>query len=103
MTSTGLCSAVRLSVGLGGAVATKKGKSMSKQSEAKKEQNYREAPDSCANCGHYESQMVKKSYQGFGGLSEWEEEKGKRCTIGGFAVKKMAMCDRHVLVAPNVM
>ena len=75
---------------------------MSKQSEAKKEQNYRESPDSCANCGHYESQMVEKTYDAWNGTLVLNEEKGKRCSIGGFAVKKMAMCDRHVMVTPNV-
>lgn len=65
---------------------------MSKQSEAKKDQNYRETPDTCSNCSHYESQTVEKSY----GAASWTEEKGKRCSIGGFAVKKTATCDRHV-------
>ena len=74
---------------------------MSKQSEAKKEQNYREAPDSCANCVNYESQLVEKTYGAWNGKQTWTEEKGKRCSIGGFAVKKMATCDRHVLVTPN--
>ena len=74
---------------------------MSKQSEAKKEQNYREAPDACANCGHYESHMVEKTYDAWNGKQVWNEEKGKRCSIGGFAVKKMATCDRHVLVTSN--
>ena len=70
---------------------------MSKQSEAKKEQNYRESPDSCANCAHYESQVVEKSYDSWNGPRTWLEEKVKRCAIGGFAVKKMAVCDRHWL------
>ena len=74
---------------------------MSKQSEAKKEQNYREVPDSCANCGHYESQLVEKTYDAWNGKQVWAEEKGKRCSIGGFAVKKMATCDRHILLTPN--
>lgn len=80
---------------------------MSKQSDAKKEQNYREVPDTCANCGHYESQMIEKTYDAWHGKHAWHgkqtwtEEKEKRCTIGGFAVKKMATCDRHVLVTPN--
>jgi hypothetical protein len=75
---------------------------MSKQSDAKKKQNYREVPDSCANCGHYESQMVEKTCDAWDGKKVWTEEKGKRCSIGGFAVKKMAMCDRHILLTPNV-
>lgn len=31
---------------------------MSKQSEAKKAQNYREDADTCANCANYESQLI---------------------------------------------
>lgn len=70
---------------------------MSKQSEAKKEQNYRESPDSCANCAYYESQVVENVCDSWNGRTVWLEEKAKRCSLGGFAVKKMAMCDRHVL------
>lgn len=70
---------------------------MSKQSDAKNFQNYRETPDTCSNCGHYESQMVERTHSGWGGLRAWTEEKNKRCSIGGFAVKKMATCDLHVL------
>jgi hypothetical protein len=70
---------------------------MSKQGEAKKDQNYREVPNTCSNCANYQSVKVKKTYEGFGGVSQWEEEKGKRCSIGGFAVKKMATCDLHAL------
>jgi len=75
---------------------------MSKQSDAKNEQNYRGVPDTCANCGHYESQMVENTYNAWNGKqTSWTEEKGKRCSIGGFAVKKMATCDKHVLTVPN--
>lgn len=68
---------------------------MSKQSEAKKSQHYREKPNSCSNCAHYESKLVEKSYDGYSGLTTWAEEKSKRCAIGGFAVKKMGVCDLH--------
>ena len=64
---------------------------MNKQSDAKKEQNYREVQNSCANCANY-----------WNSKHILTEEKGKRCTIGGFVVKKRAMCDRHVFVKPNV-
>lgn len=70
---------------------------MSQQAEAKKAQNYRETPDTCSNCGHYQSKMVEKTYTGFQ-THTWNEEKGKRCSLGGFAVKKMATCDVHVRV-----
>lgn len=66
---------------------------MSKQSEAKAAQNYRLVPDTCGNCQHYRSQIVEKVYdQAYGA---WMDEKDKRCTIGGFAVRKTAACDRH--------
>lgn len=72
---------------------------MSKQSEAKKEQGYRETPDTCSNCAHYSSKMVEKSYQGFIKVETWTEEKEKKCQLGSFAVKKTATCDKHVLSA----
>ncbi|WP_101048887.1 hypothetical protein [Macromonas nakdongensis] len=68
---------------------------MSKQSEAKAEQNYRKTADTCANCAHFES-TIKTIKSGWYGT--WHEETGKRCTLGGFAVGKTATCDRHVLV-----
>jgi len=71
---------------------------MSKQSEAKKAQNYRENADTCANCANYQSELIEKKYDGYNGILVWTEEKGKRCAVGGFAVKKTATCDQHVLV-----
>ena len=65
---------------------------MSKQSEAKKAQNYREDADTCANCANYESQLIEQTYIS----AVWTVEKGKRCAIGGFAVKKTATCDQHL-------
>lgn len=64
---------------------------MSKQSEAKKNQNYRTTPDTCSNCTQYQSDIVEKRTQ----FGSWKEEKGKRCSVGGFAVKKTATCDNH--------
>lgn len=60
---------------------------MSKQSEAKKEQGYVErAPQNvCGNCAHYRSAM--SDYYGY--------ESEKKCTLGGFAVKKLATCNKH--------
>jgi hypothetical protein len=65
---------------------------MSKQSEAKEKQNYRTTPRTCSNCAHYESRMVEKKY---GGGNTWTEERGMRCSLGGFSVNKMAVCDLH--------
>ena len=71
---------------------------MSKQSEAKKAQNYRDDADTCANCANYRSELIDKTYDSYDGIQVWTEEKGKRCALGGFAVKKTATCDHHVLV-----
>lgn len=64
---------------------------MSKQSEAKKDQNYRKTPDTCGNCARYTSDWIP---------SEWdplyEIEKNKRYDPGGFAVGKSATCDKHL-------
>jgi len=57
---------------------------MSKQSEAKKNQNYRAEPDMCCNCAHYKSEMKEKAYEGYLGISTWTEEKSKRCSYGEF-------------------
>ena len=70
---------------------------MSKQSEAKIDQNYRRTLDTCGNCAHYKFQAVDKTYLGFNGLQTWTEEKDKRCAVGKFAVQKTATCDKHVL------
>lgn len=68
---------------------------MSKQSEARERQNYRETLDTCGNCTHYKSQRVDKSYDAYNGKHVWTEEKHKHCSIGGFSVKKMATCDKY--------
>lgn len=68
---------------------------MSKQSEAKIAQNYRTTSDTCSNCVHYRSELVQRSY----GFTAWADEKNKRCGLGGFAVHKTAVCDRHEGVA----
>ena len=63
---------------------------MSKQSAAKDFQGYTTAQHVCATCTHYASQKV--DYEGvFGGT--YINESNKRCSIGGFAVKKMATCN----------
>lgn len=72
---------------------------MSKQSEAKVAQNYRTTPDTFSNCTHYTCEVVKKSYDGWQGRMEWSEERGRRCALGGFAVGKTAVCDKHEVKA----
>lgn len=67
---------------------------MSKQSDAKAAQGYRLEASTCSNCHHYRSDLIEKSYGAFNGLHTWTEEKNKRCSIGLFAVKKTATCDR---------
>lgn len=70
---------------------------LSKQREAKKEQNYSRELNTCSNCKHYQSEYVEKRYEAFSGTQTWVEEKNKRCGIGGFAVNKMATCNLHDL------
>ena len=71
---------------------------MSEQKTAKDDQRYREQPDTCANCGHFQSDMVDDSYTDWmGNPVEFFRETNLRCSIGGFAVKKTATCDLHVL------
>lgn len=63
---------------------------MSKQSEAKERQGYveRPVPQTCANCRNYGSDFVTRKHA----FGEWTDEKNRRCTLGGFAVKKQATC-----------
>ncbi len=70
---------------------------MSKQTDAKTQQNYRTTPNHCGNCQHYQSQIVEKQHGSFDGVHVWNDEKNKKCTLGGFVVKKMAICDQHKL------
>lgn len=68
---------------------------MSRQSEAKKRQNYNPKPDhaKCSNCIHFASVIEKlEGYEGF-----YEKEKGLMCTFGGFAVKKQGTCTEHII------
>lgn len=64
---------------------------MSKQSDAKKNQGYRSAAaQQCANCAHYTSRRVNKTnLWGY----PYVKETARRCEIGGFAVKRTAICD----------
>ena len=64
---------------------------MSKQSKAKEAQGYTMEQSTCANCTHYSSKVVE--IKGiFGGV--YCNESNKRCSIGGFAVKKTATCKK---------
>ena len=74
-------------------------KKISKQAQAKLDQNYRKKPDSCSNCVNYECAIVKVDHENWRGIvvGSHEEEKNKICTIGNFAVMKSAVCDKHEL------
>lgn len=76
---------------------------MSKQSDAKKKQNYqaKPIPKTCANCKHFLFDTVK-THEGTTWRPEgWFADKNLRCGIGGFAVKKMGTCDSVEMKAPN--
>jgi hypothetical protein len=64
---------------------------MSKQSEAKTSQNYKEPKEvgMCHNCKHFSSDIKETAW---GGISETK----MRCTLGGFKVKKTASCDQQI-------
>jgi hypothetical protein len=67
---------------------------MSKQSEAKKHQNYNPKPEHacCANCESLTFDVEK--YIGYG-KKEYENYKNLRCAIGGFKVMKRGTCTAH--------
>jgi hypothetical protein len=69
---------------------------MSKQSESKILMGYSPHPRNCANCTHYSSILVPNS-----GYSAFLKEKEKKCSIGGFAVKKTATCDQWYIKEPE--
>lgn len=63
---------------------------MSKQSEAKARQGYNGFPRNCGNCMSYDSDVTK--HKGvYGG--DYVTEKHRVCRVGGFAVKKSAVCN----------
>ena len=66
------------------------GYAVSKQLDAKRFQGYRERPlqPECRNCRHFVSDKIDDG-------TGWIEEKNFRCTLGKFAVKKLATCDKH--------
>ena len=64
---------------------------MSKQSHAKEMHKYNQKPvfPMCCNCKSYTFEMVDNGYG-------YYIEKNKRCSVGGFSVKKTATCEKHV-------
>lgn len=80
---------------------------MSKQSEAKKKQNYHAKPvsEKCSNCRHFLEDLYHFKnglriegenpdaglYQNGYGVATYSDN--FRCKIGGFTVKKTATCD----------
>jgi hypothetical protein len=65
---------------------------MSKQNIAKAAQNYQPKPvrATCSNCRHFDLTVTTKASYG----CDYTEEKA-RCSLGGFAVLRLAVCDRH--------
>lgn len=58
----------------------------------KARQGYVEEGPKCSTCANYTSETVKMTSR-WGGT--WTEEKNKRCSIGGFVVKKQAYCKSY--------
>ena len=81
---------------------------MSKQSDAKERQQYtpKFIPNVCGNCAHFafdiqlpdwmRRQNESGEREGKGksrwDIAEYGQERNKRCTLGGFAVKKTGSC-----------
>ena len=59
----------------------------SKQGQAKQDQGYRKAPMQCSNCKNFEFGVEVNQFG-------YAEKKKLRCSIGGFAVQRTAVCDR---------
>jgi len=69
---------------------------MSKQSEARVSQGYRETSRNCGNCAHRALDMVLPDCGAtFYSIERYGVEKNKRCSIGGFAIKNKATCNFH--------
>ena len=75
---------------------------MSKQSEAKEKQGYtpKAIPQTCANCASFQMDVV--DVPGWDGKpSGYKKETNLKCSIGGFAVKKMGTCDEFTGAQPK--
>lgn len=68
---------------------------MSKQSKAKEAQGYvvKAPPKNCSTCQHFALTTTEEETSCYGGA--WTKESSLRCLLGGFAVKKMAVCNKH--------
>lgn len=75
---------------------------LSPQALAKIAQGYRDKPNTCSNCRHFQKDVVQKEYKAWDGLRTWEEDKNLRCGLGGFKVKKTTTCDKHELTAEGL-
>jgi hypothetical protein len=64
---------------------------MSKASEAKKIQGYvdKAIPRTCMTCNHFTHDTITQTH----GYGSFTRDTNLRCSIGGFAVKKMATCN----------
>ena len=62
---------------------------MSKQSEAREKQEYDPKPvhAMCSNCKYFSSDFLD--------IDGYLQEKNMRCILGGFAVRKPAVCREH--------
>lgn len=67
-----------------------------KVSEIKQEMGYHTVTQKCGNCVHFKSEQepVIGQLRGYG-LPGRTKEVNLRCTLGGFAVKKTACCNKH--------
>ena len=67
---------------------------MSKQTKAKQIQNYidRAEKRQCSVCRHYRSTIIERPASGYM-LQVWTDEKNIHCGLGGFKIKKTAICD----------
>lgn len=64
---------------------------MSKQSEAKEMLGYSTKSRCCMNCVNYSAEQQER--EGVFGR-KYVVEKNRRCTLGKFAVQKMASCNQ---------
>jgi hypothetical protein len=73
---------------------------MSKQAEAREAQGYRTEPRNCSNCAHYRSDITEHP-PAFSWGNPYTTESNRRCSLGSFAVKKTATCDRWAAGEPQ--
>lgn len=88
---------------------------MSKQSEAKTAQGYRDTPRNCGNCAHRQFTIAIRGYYAeenarslangdkpyYTDIDVYGEEGASKCGIGLFVVKKTATCSLHALKEPT--